>query len=136
MVSQEALASDCVLIESDDRSGCEDDFVILSSRGLSTLEVRTISGAAALLETLGRLAPRRVLVDFHVSFQRGLDLIRSLKRASPESKLIARVRSTPRLRSLRAEPLYFAIEVNTSKVSLRRLGPEGVDVTWTNFPTL
>lgn len=130
MASQQAIASDCVLIGSDGRSESEDDFLVLSSRGASSLEVWTISGAAALQDALRRLAPRRVLLDFQVSFRRGLDLIRGLKRASPELNLIARVCST------RSLPLYFAVEVKTSKVSLRRLGPEGVDVTWTNFPTL
>jgi hypothetical protein len=135
MPSQHALVSDCVLI-SDGRSDSEDDFLVVSSLGASSLEVWTISGAAALLDALRRLAPRRVLLDFQVSFRRGLDLIRSLKNACPELKVIARVRSATSLRSNGAEPLYFSVEVESAKVSLHRLGPEGVDVTWTNFPTL
>ena len=136
MPSQNALVSDCVLIGSDGRSDSEDDFLVVSSLGASSIQVWTISGAAALLDALRRLAPRRVLLDFQVSFRRGLDLIRSLKNASPELKVIARVRSAPSLGSIGAEPLYFSVEVESAKVSLHRLGPEGVDVTWTNFPTL
>jgi hypothetical protein len=136
MLSERRLAADCVLIGSDGRSDSEDDFLVVSSRGASSIEVWTISGGAALLDALRRLAPRRVLLDFQVSFHRGLDLIRSLKHASPELNVIARVRSEPSAGAIGGEPLYFAVEVDPAKVSLHRLGPEGVDVTWTNFPTL
>jgi len=111
-------ATDWVLIESSGRGESEDDFLVLSGRDDSDPEVQTISGAAALLDALRELAPRRVVFDFQGSFRRGLDLLRTLRLASPELKLVARVRSPG---SKRVEPLYFSIDVQTSRVSLHRM---------------
>ncbi len=84
---------DFLLVENTGNGESEEEFVVLSGRGASELDVRRISGASALLEALRGLAPRRIILDFHVSFGRGLDLLRALKIGAPEPTLVARVRS-------------------------------------------
>jgi hypothetical protein len=121
MPSSESQAPDFALVESAGDGESEEVFVVLSGRGASDLEVRRISGAAALLEALRALAPRRVILDLHASFRGGLELLRALKNGAPESTLVARVRSPS---SKRVEPLYFSVEVRTSKVSLHRMRPD------------
>jgi hypothetical protein len=133
MNNPRTFATEWVLIESAAKSESEEDFLILSGGSASDPEVRAISGAAALLETLRRLAPRRVILDFQISFRRGLNLLRTLKSAAPELKLLARVRS---LGSLCAEPLYFSVEVGTLRVSFHRVSPDGVRVTPKGSPTV
>jgi hypothetical protein len=123
MPSSESHTPDFALVESAGKGEYEEDFVVLSGRGGSDLEVRRISGAAALLEALRALAPRRVILDFHASFRRSLELSRALKRGAPELALVARVCPPG---SNRAEPLYFSVEVRTSRVSLHRMRPEEI----------
>lgn len=121
-MNSQTLATDWVLVESAGNGESKEDFLVLSGRGASDLEVRRISGAAALLQALRNLAPRRLILEFQGSFRRSLDLLRTLKVAVPELKLVACVRSP---RSKEAEPLYFSVDVQTSKVSLHRMSPEG-----------
>jgi hypothetical protein len=113
--------ADWVLIESPAKSDSEDNFRIVAGNGAGSPKSRTISGAPALRRTLQRLAPRRVILDFHVSFQRGLDLLRILKNDFPGLSLLARVRLP---NATHPEPLYFAVEVGTAGVSFHRLSGE------------
>lgn len=124
--------TDWVLIQSADKGESEDFFLTLSGGGASGAETRAISGTRALVLTLRRLAPRRVILDFQVSFRHGLKLLRALKSTSPEVKLLARLRS---LRSICARPLFFSVDVRTSgAVSLHRV--EGVCGQADDFPPL
>jgi hypothetical protein len=125
MENSRALETDWVLIQSAGKGASEEDFLILlSGGGASDAKARAVSGSKVLLETLRRLGPRRIILDFQVSFRHGLNLLRALKSASPEVKLLARLRS---LSSICAEPLYFSVDVRTSgAVSLHRVSLEGV----------
>lgn len=125
MENSQALETDWVLIQSAGKGASEEDFLILlSGRGTSDAEARAVSGSKVLLETLRRLSPRRVILDFQVSFRHGLNLLRALKRVSPEVKLLARLGS---LGSICTEPLYFSVDVRTSgTVSLHRVSLECV----------
>jgi hypothetical protein len=125
MENSRALETDWVLIQSAGKGESEEDFLLfLSGRGASGVRARAVSGSKVLLETLRRLGPRRVILDFQVSFRHGLSLLRALKSASPEMTLLARLRS---LRRICAEPLYFSVDVRTSgAVALHRVRPERV----------
>jgi len=120
-MNPQTLATDWVLVESAGHSESKEDFLVLSGRGASDLEVRRISGGAALLQALRNLAPRRLILDYQGSFRRSLDLLRTVKAAVPGLKLVARVRSP---RSKEVEPFYFSVDVQTSRVRLHRMSPE------------
>jgi hypothetical protein len=111
-------AADWVLIESAPKGDSEDDFRIVAGSGRGDSACRIISGSAALRRVLLRLAPRQVILDFHVSFQRGLDLLRVLKKDFPGLNLLARVRLP---NAAHPEPLYFAVEVGPAGVSFHRV---------------
>ena len=111
-------SADWVLIESAPKGDSEDDFWIVAGGGEGDPECRAISGSTALREVLQRLAPRRVILDFHISFQRGLDLLRTLKEDFPALNLLARVRLP---NAVHPHPLYFAVEVGTAGVSFHRV---------------
>lgn len=126
MENARTLETEWVLIESAAKSESEDDFLVHSVGQDSDPEIRTIRGAAALLEVLRALAPRRVIFDFQISFQRGLSLLQTLKSLFPELNLIARVRS---LRSMCVEPHYFSVQLRSSGVSLHSVGAEAAGAT-------
>jgi hypothetical protein len=126
MEKEVSQPAEWVLIESAAKGESDDDFRIVAGNGAGE-EFRTISGAPALRGALQRLAPRRVILDFHVSFQRGLDLLRILKKDFPGLSLLARVRLP---NGAHPEPLYFAVEVGTAGVSFHRLsGDDGHDAS-------
>jgi hypothetical protein len=114
----ELPSADWVLIESSPKGDSEEDFRIVAGSEAGDSACRTITGSAALRRLLLRLAPRQVILDFHVSFQRGLDLLRVLKQDLPGMNLLARVRLPS---TAHPEPLYFAVEVGTAGVSFHRV---------------
>ncbi len=109
------LSADWVLIESSAKSDSDDDFRIVAGNGAGDPECGTIPDSAALRRVLRRLAPRRVILDFHVSFRRGLDLLRVLKNDFPGLSLLARVRLP---NGAHPEPLYFSVEVGKLRSEL------------------
>jgi len=120
MRNSPTLATDWVLSESAGSTGSEEDFVLWSCGNGTGPKVRAVSGAAALLEVLRRSFSRLVILDFQVSFQRGLSLLQAMKAAAPETEILVCVTSP---RSTTDEPLHFSVDLRSSGVSLHRVVP-------------